>query len=135
MREAGPEDFKFIVHSWRESLRNSLFQHWTWKQFKRDFAKAFEALQINPHSCFLVACDPQDSDLIFGWACVDKWSGAHIHYVYVKQSFRLQGIARALVEKSFPSVKEFRVTFVTEAAKKIKAVRVGVLFGGFFTGE
>jgi hypothetical protein len=43
------------------------------------------------------AVDPSDSESIFGWSATSKEHGPVVHYVYVRDGLRRQGIGRALV--------------------------------------
>jgi len=45
----------------------------------------------------LVACNPQDSDSVFGWVCFDP---VCLHYVYVKNTFRGAHVAWRLLVKA-----------------------------------
>lgn len=51
---------------------------------------------------FIIACDPQNSDLILGWLCFEDFSSRHdcctlLHYVYTKLRYRRQGVMRSML--------------------------------------
>jgi GNAT superfamily N-acetyltransferase len=57
-----------------------------------------QARAVGSTTQVLVACDPQDEDTIYGFACGEKQlARALLHYVWVKPPFRRQGIASLLV--------------------------------------
>jgi len=43
---------------------------------------------------FVLAVDPEDAQHILGWLCHE---GPSVHYVYVKSTYRGQGLARSLL--------------------------------------
>lgn len=44
-----------------------------------------------------VACSPRDRATIIGWACMEPARNV-VHYVWVQEDFRREGVARALLE-------------------------------------
>lgn len=55
------------------------------------------ALLARPESVLRVACLPDDSDAILGWAALSADEPPTLHYVYVRKDARKQGIARLLL--------------------------------------
>lgn len=58
----------------------------------------------------LLACDVQDSDLVLGWLCFRRPDIGH--YVYVKEAYRGQGVARALFAEAFGAAQKIYATHV-----------------------
>lgn len=88
-------DWHFVLSSWLRSFAAGKTQtpkFWAQNQ-------AFIEDRRQRGATFLVACDPDDEDFIFGWSCAE---GPVLHYVYVKEAFRHAGVARALAAESFP---------------------------------
>lgn len=55
------------------------------------------AILARSDSVLRVACLPDDSDAILGWAVVSSDEPPILHYVYVRKDARKQGIARLLL--------------------------------------
>lgn len=55
------------------------------------------AILARPDSVLRVACLPDDSDAILGWAVVSSDEPPTLHYAYVRKDARKQGIARLLL--------------------------------------
>jgi GNAT superfamily N-acetyltransferase len=131
-------DWAFIYHSWKESLRDGLFLHWSWVQYKRDMNHAIDRLRNDADVRWLVACDAEDPSCIFGWICYD-WVLSVVHYVYIKQPYRRQGIAKELLEKrtGLPSPVTCFYSFETRSLREIKVTHTSINFvlKGFFSGE
>lgn len=95
LRAWNPSDvreYHFVVASWRRSYADSPFA----RMMGDAYREGHEALIKHLLARFpvLVACDPEDHETIWGWACTGP--GA-VHYVYVKRKLRRQGVARRLV--------------------------------------
>ena len=51
--------------------------------------------KLLPNIRIMIACDPSDSDTIWGYAA---WEPGLLHWVYVKSAFRRQGIGTVLLK-------------------------------------
>jgi len=114
------EDLDFVLKSWRDSYRMSHMAGPIPMSMYRDVYDAVlrQLLQrpdVEVHIAHARGQQPPDD--IFGWICVeyDAWTRSKVvehgqwvdkdvpleqpvvHYVYVKQAFRDQGVARALL--------------------------------------
>lgn len=93
IRAARPDEQRFIASSWVASYAES--------DFARQLARAdYFAGQNRLVDAILarasVRVDERD-DIIAGWACTE---GADVvHYVYVRQLYRREGVARGLLEE------------------------------------
>jgi hypothetical protein len=72
---------------------------------------------------FRLAVDPGDSNFIWGWACTEP---GVLHYVYVRQSSREQGVARLLVADAGLS-RPVQCRSWTEWAAKVAQKSPGLL--------
>lgn len=100
VRPYRPKDESFVLATWLQNL-------YFYSRFKSRMPKgAFmewmhqraETIMIN--ATVIVACDPEDEDVIYGYRVsgTDK-RGLHIvHYVYVKGTWKRLGIATKLME-------------------------------------
>jgi hypothetical protein len=95
LAEAGVDrDAGYIASSWAESSGSQLHDMTgakprEWKELLRTRL----AQDMRRHR-LAVACDVDDQDRIYGWAC---GSPGVLAYVYVRDTRRRQGIGRALV--------------------------------------
>ncbi len=90
-----PDDQAFIISSWLKSFwaHNSMW-HWIGSQpFHRHWHSRVEAL-ARP-GLVTIAAHPERTVQIFGWVCS---SGPQLHYVYVKDFYRRQGVGTALLK-------------------------------------
>lgn len=80
MREG---DLAFVKNAWLESYKARALAKIT-----REIDKLARGAQVR------VACDREDDDALFGFAAT---SDATLHYAYVRESLRNEGIARDLL--------------------------------------
>lgn len=121
VRRASKPDLRFITSSWLKSNRdapmvqgipNTVYYHYHHKILE----------ELIPRSLVLVACDPEDTGYIYGWACAEVVDTALVvHYVYVRYDWRRKGVAKAMMDvlmdaESPPAVIH---THRTHTARKI----------------
>jgi GNAT superfamily N-acetyltransferase len=97
LREARESDLPFVFNSWLKAYRDAGavrgVPNTAYYNGQHDVID--EILHTAGVTC-IIACDPKDTDQIFGWAVLVK-EDKTVHMVYVKQPFRLFGIAKALL--------------------------------------
>lgn len=99
IRPYSDSDFNIVIDSWTKSFRGSDFS----KNMRSGMYKDYMISHIKSlleRSEVAVACDPDDPNYIFGWACGNQIGRSKIpqlHYVWIKEAFREHGIARALL--------------------------------------
>jgi GNAT superfamily N-acetyltransferase len=93
IRQAVESDAALIYSSWLRSY---------WNATARDLGIEFSVYQAGQRARIArllarygarVACSPEAPDTIMGWSCDD---GFTLHYLYVRQIYRRQGIAGQL---------------------------------------
>lgn len=94
IREARPSDRAFVAHAWNESYRVRLMA-----KVEREISKLVHGARIK------IACHREDDDTLFGFAAL---SDGALHYAYVKEALRGEGIARALIESEAIDSYTFR---------------------------
>jgi len=96
VRLANDTDIDFITSSWLNSFRDGYFNATVPNRvYYNQHHKVLERLV--PSSTILVACNSERPQQIFGWLCFQVVDNVLIlHYVYVKNMFREQGIAARL---------------------------------------
>lgn len=85
-------DLPFVMRSWMKSFQASrAVVHVHPEIFYTEQRQVIASLLKSATT--LVVCDPEATDVIWGWAC-----GAEslIHFIFVKQDFRRMGIGRHL---------------------------------------
>lgn len=100
LRPGTKDDEAFIFSTW---LKNLYF----YSRFRKRLAKpAFmswfhaRAESVLAKASIVVACDPEESSVIYGYRISDKMAtGQHVvHFVYVKGLWKKHGIATKLME-------------------------------------
>lgn len=91
-------DLAFVMDTWRSSFRSSSELHKVSPEaYAKFMARYIGKLLREPGASLFIACDPQDEDTILGYAAM---TGAALHYVYVRDTVRSHGVARALLEEA-----------------------------------
>lgn len=87
-------DRRFVAKTWRESF-------WRARSIdKMDHGRYWRSMWERANALIdagvvVIVCSADDVDTIVGWACASK-DGA-LHYVFVREDFRGDGLGRALV--------------------------------------
>ena len=118
IRAPNEDDWAFVRDSWKKSYRESQ-RHIPSSLYWR--AQSSEVDGYIGKAEFRVACDPDDADFIWGWACLE---GETVHYVFVRNSSRGQGIASMLTSGIAHPIQ---CSHWSEAAEKIAAKHPGAL--------
>lgn len=105
LRSGLPSDHPFVVDSWVKSYQSYCLtrdcEHcggagriYRGQRFLRGHKRLIREILARPATALLVACHPEDSDVILGWAVTEA---GVVHYVFVKRDVRRVGIAKALL--------------------------------------
>jgi GNAT superfamily N-acetyltransferase len=84
IRDARPSDLAFVTDAWLNSYRVRLLA-----KIEREVRNLTRTATVK------IACHRQDDDALCGFAAM---SDGALHYTYVKEALRGEGIARALIE-------------------------------------
>lgn len=101
LRPMRPDDRAFVAKTWKETVQFSPVYKWMVSRmgtgvFFHEMNPRVDSLIAEAQT--VVAANPEDSDHILGWACAGQ---AVLHFVYVRQSFRGNGLATAMVRNLF----------------------------------
>lgn len=117
-----PDDIPFIQSSWGKSYYadgpgNTLFQAQAFHKFHRPLR---EAVLNKPNATAIVCSSKDDPSFILGFSIVEKPEEPLLilHYLYVKFSFRGEGIAKELFQRSL-SIRPVLYTHETTKSKSI----------------
>jgi len=118
IRPARRGDKNYIIKSWVRSMRGQFPYSKMSSGAIRKYAKRVEALIAT--TITLVACDPEDGDVVYGFVCGEsgRYLGVEsptLHYVWVRKQFRQNGIGTALVRTIFPNSEPLTYTHITKA--------------------
>lgn len=118
-------DVNFVLSSWANSFYhankcNYIFQP---EQFhslghrliRDDFFK-------RPSVAVIICCSKEEPDLILGWIAIEETQETDniiLHYIYVKEAFKNEGIGKKLLELVTKNKKEIHFTHFTDKAAKI----------------
>lgn len=114
-------DLNFIRSSWSSSYYRGAdyTKFMSPKEFNDQHRPIRDELLLSPNVAIIIACNPNDEDLILGWILVETKEDQFIlHYLYVKEVFRREGLGRELVRKAINDNK-VQVTHMTGRAQKI----------------
>lgn len=98
IRDGIPSDKPFIMATMLRGLYygDSWFSQIHQKSYFDNYKLVLEALLNKPNTIVKIACRIDDPDLIVGYSILTD-SYDTVHWVYVKQKWRKQGIAKALL--------------------------------------
>jgi len=109
-------DFNFIKNSYMKSYRNSyLSKHVKPNLYNNYQSTLFDRLMAD--SSVLIACNPSESYQILGYAIYNN-AKKLLHYVYVKNPYRKNKIAKRLVERIVDS-HSFEISHLTPFMKSM----------------
>lgn len=119
IRKYRESDRPFLTSTW---LRNYKFSSYFAKRIKHEvFFKGHQAiidrLLKKPSVTVLMACDKNHDDTMIGYLAYEPGEHPTIHFIYVKDTFRMMGIARALFNFAALDPEKIRFshwTFVTD---------------------
>ena len=96
LRPATEADLPFIVSTWLESyIRSPATRRIPKQLFLGGHRRVVDRLVAKRG--VIVAHDPGDETVLYGWICWE-WVPDAIHYLYVKETRRNQGVAHALIK-------------------------------------
>lgn len=122
LRPYKESDVNFIQNSWGSSYyKGADFPDYlSPKEFNAKHRPIREELLANPNAACIIACDALDEDLILGWILIEKskGKGLKLHYLYIKEAFKGEGISYELLKKALPETP-ILITHMTDRARKI----------------
>ena len=127
VREAVESDWDFMRKAWRATflLGGPAVQGASKQHYFDEMTRLFAA--IVPTAGARIACDPEDDSNQIGFAC---YTGTVLHYVYVEQNFRREGVVPKMLD-GLP-IKHF--SFKTnQGVRRLKPAEHGLLYKPCFT--
>lgn len=123
LRPYRESDLNFIRNSWAKSYYkgSEYVKFISPNEFHERHRPIREEILKRPNIALVVACSTDDEDLILGWILIEKpkeKSGTILHYLYVKEAFKKEGISKELMNKLLTNTP-IMVTHMTERASKI----------------
>lgn len=107
IRDYKPEDLGVVIHAWLLDYRRKAFKRGIVPPVYYIFQERKIKALMDRHPP-VIACDMEDEDHVYGWACGAKFEhedgikDSVLHYVYVKEAFRGQGVASLLIKEFEP---------------------------------
>jgi len=131
LRSPEESDWNYIYDSWKRSYRE--YEAWVEPHhYYLQMADRIDRAKRSKDTSFIIACDKDDPNFIFGWACIGRKDV--VIYVFVRQSFRHAEVARRLIQPalSFSLDSMSRETTIacthwTRACEKIGRANPGLL--------
>lgn len=122
LRPYRDSDINFIQNSWATSYYKGadFILYLSPKEFNEKHRPIREEILNRPNVAVIVACNSKDEDQILGWIVVEKprGQGLILHYIYVKEAFKKEGVSYELLKKALPE-KPILVSHMTDRARKI----------------
>lgn len=99
IRAAGEADLGLILNSWLKSYRNSDSMRTVTNDiyYSEIVGQKARILELMAKGKTLVACDPTDPEIVYAWANIGRLNPPVVNYVYTKQVYRRQGIAKCIL--------------------------------------
>lgn len=130
-RQGAVQDLPIIFSSWLRSFKDSHYAGLIPNNLYYDiYRAALEQLIARPGVEIWCAVNPQEEEekhQIYGWLCIERgYALPVIHYLYVKQAYRMFGVARSLLAAvKIDPAQPFIFTFKTpDAASLMKRRRI-----------
>lgn len=122
LRPHRSSDLNFIQNSWGSSYYKGAEYNSSLspKEFNLEHRPIREKILNNPNTSVIIACGKVDEDLILGWIIIEKpkTKGTILHYIYIKEVFKGEGISESLLAQALKA-KPILVTHMTDRARKI----------------
>ena len=131
LRSPKESDWNYIYDSWKRSYRE--YEPWVDPHhYYSHMSDRIDRARKNRHNSFIIACDKDDPNFIFGWACLGRKDV--VVYAFVRQSFRHAKVARRLIQPalsfsldSMMHAIPIACTHWTRACEKIGRANPGLL--------
>lgn len=120
IRPMAESDVNLVMNSWLKSFRDCSA---TWGASNAEYYAAQKAIiaRLFRVSQVAVACDPEDHDQVYGWACwTPRDKEVLVHYVYVKSLFQRMGVARELMKVVNPDSLSIYATHVGPSSNDLR---------------
>ncbi len=100
-RLAKDTDKNFVLATFLRGLYygESLFSEMPKDLFMNKYKHVVQALINDPNTEVVVACLPEDSDVILGYSIVSK-NKETLYWVFVKAAWRRKGVAKSLIAQN-----------------------------------
>ena len=102
LRAAHEGDMGYVYGSWVAAHKRTR-PHVPWSLHAADLNRRIDCL-IKRGAQVAVACDPECSNLIFGWVCFERFAGEDrsestaVHWLNTKRPYRRLGVAKLLLD-------------------------------------
>lgn len=119
LRPPNDTDGSFIIDSWvREARDHYPYSNMDKSLFYKEYKEIVKTLISK--SLILIACNPEETDQIYGYLSFEKVADIPIiHFIYVKLTFRENGIAKLLLQSVFDKFKS-EPTLITHLPRSRK---------------
>lgn len=101
LRDPKSEDVPFVFNSWLKSFRDGpAMSNMANDTFYKGTHACIENVAKSPACKVVVACDPNDPNMIFGYGVAELvGTDLVLHWIYVKHPFRAFGLGRAIEDE------------------------------------
>lgn len=95
IRQSNLNDINFVYATWLRSYKDfsPISKYIERQSFFPSYQRILDKLLSRDQIKVMIACDENDSELIFGYVAFEP---GIVHFIYVKEPFRKMGIAKKL---------------------------------------
>lgn len=98
LRPIEPGDVPFVLSSWLKSYSHGCRRSRRWPEAYKERHRT-AVMKLIERCAVIVAAFDEDPETIMGWACCESnEKEAVLHYLYVRQEARHQGLAKFMIQ-------------------------------------
>lgn len=118
------DDIPFIGSSWGKSFYNASYyaDHFRPRIFLKHHRAMRDRVFERDNLAMIVCAASEEPDQILGWVAIEVMPenvGTILHYVYVKELYRREGLAKELISRAIPNKNPVYFTHETRAGLKL----------------
>jgi len=123
IRPPSKEDTSFIFNSWLKSYRSSNFAKDQCNSVYYDNYKNIVNAMLE-RSMVAIICNPEDDNHLYGYIIFEHLPASTllVHYIYIKHTYRKNGLAKKLIEKVRLSPTPILASHHTQVCKTTKSI-------------
>ena len=119
IRPATLADVPLIFSTWILGGRECALANKLAPNFCGELHDEIEALLTDPDTHVLIACDPRDEDVAWGYIVFCRQPAPRVHWMFVKARLRRAGVGRSLLEAAVDVARPFAATHISPVGRAV----------------